>query len=51
MRTLLMQGRFEIPEKILVNHNLINYKELIDKYNKATSWSRIMIDNIVEELI
>ena len=26
-------------------------QELIDKYNKATSWSKIMIDTIVEELI
>jgi predicted NUDIX family phosphoesterase len=26
-------------------------QELIDKYNKATSWSKIMIDIIVEELI
>ena len=29
----------------------IRLRELIDKYNKATSWSKIMIDNIVEELI
>lgn len=32
MRTMLMQGRFEIPEKVLVNHGLIDYKELINKY-------------------
>ena len=35
----------------LYENKWYNKQELIDKYNKATSWSKIMIDAIVENLI
>ncbi len=35
----------------LYENKWYNKQELIDRYNKATSWSKIMIDAIVENLI
>lgn len=46
----------EVSDFTFNAHELYEYKwydkqELIDRYNKATSWSKVIIDTIVDESI